>query len=382
MRIVGLGLGFFSIVLVHGESLAAETSYLVEPGIVVSVGLVGRHGFSLGPSVSYVAFDRKSPCACGYGAYARLELGSMHPPEQDWSFLLRPSAGIQGSALFAGSEFGVSFSEGGGGEPRVGADVTPFFSAALLWSGFRFTFPGTAPDAVMDGDLVFGLQAPILVGGPAPIQFGSGRPCRVGLRTTSAEAITAADAVVASVQSDADARWRADICPSLDGLDTEQRAELAETWLRDALAEHASIAAFSSLSLDLLSLGAPPDLVAACHRAALDETEHARLCFALASAYAGRPLGPGPFPGLSRTRTPPTFASVAAESLVDGWLGEGAAAAHAEEHARTATDPVLRDVWSRIARDEARHAELGRRIVEWCRSSAQLDIADYHYCEK
>jgi hypothetical protein len=46
--------------------------------------------------------------------------------------------------------------------------------------------------------------------------------------------------------------------------------------------------------LELLALGAPAELVEKAHVAALDEIEHARICFALASAYGGERYGPGP----------------------------------------------------------------------------------------
>jgi hypothetical protein len=37
-------------------------------------------------------------------------------------------------------------------------------------------------------------------------------------------------------------------------------AEIGAEWLRDALAEHASVGAFSAFNLSLLALGAPADL--------------------------------------------------------------------------------------------------------------------------
>src|SRR6185437_10815965 len=69
----------------------------------------------------------------------------------------------------------------------------------------------------------------------------------------------------------------------LDALDAGARASLAETWTVLALLEHASVASFARVSLQLLAVGAPGDLVGATHQAALDEIRHARLCFALAS---------------------------------------------------------------------------------------------------
>jgi hypothetical protein len=74
---------------------------------------------------------------------------------------------------------------------------------------------------------------------------------------------------------------------------------------------------------------------------------------------------------------------LALESLVDGCIEEGAAARSAEEAARRTEDPAIREVLLRIAREEARHAELARCIVAWALSvepslrdglSAQLEI--------
>ncbi|MFZ5897429.1 MAG: hypothetical protein ACOY0T_40625 [Myxococcota bacterium] len=75
---------------------------------------------------------------------------------------------------------------------------------------------------------------------------------------------------------------------------SELRNALSDEWARAACFEHASIASFNRFSLELLALGAPGDLVERANRAALDEVRHARLCFALASVYAGDDFGPGP----------------------------------------------------------------------------------------
>jgi hypothetical protein len=135
-------------------------------------------------------------------------------------------------------------------------------------------------------------------------------------------------------------------------------------WLESATAEHASVAEFARLSLALLALGAPAELVADVHRAALDEVEHASTCFSIASRFAGRELGPGP---LDVSRALAT-ASASLEELVectvrDGCIGEGAAAIELETIARAhAGEPFARDVM-KMGDDEARHAELAWRIL-------------------
>lgn len=164
--------------------------------------------------------------------------------------------------------------------------------------------------------------------------------------------------------------------PSLEGLGASTRAELAERWLADAALEHASIAAFSSLALDLVALGAPPDLVRRAHEAAIDEIGHAQTCFAIASAYAGYEITAAAFPEVAEPREKETrvelLRRVAVESAVDGWIGEGSAAADAKALAARSDDPVIATALERIAREEARHAALGRDVVSFCLVQSSL----------
>jgi hypothetical protein len=137
--------------------------------------------------------------------------------------------------------------------------------------------------------------------------------------------------------------------------------------------EHASIPAFSKLSLQLVALGAPDDLVARCHEAALDEIDHARACFAVASAYAQQPFTAGAIPELlgprssqSRPDRGEALRHLAVASFVDGCLGEGVAAEAARRAAERASDPTIKGVLARIACDEQAHAALAEDIVAFC----------------
>ena len=156
--------------------------------------------------------------------------------------------------------------------------------------------------------------------------------------------------------------------PQTADLPAEVRAELAEAWTQDGLAEHASVASFARFSLELLAAGAPTDLVELAHRAALDEVRHARLCLSLAGAYAGAPVGPGAFPFAGRdgrVEVMSDLASIAARAAREGCVGETLAAVHAAEQLARATDPAVRAALEIIAADEARHAELAWRTVVW-----------------
>ncbi|HWO25730.1 MAG TPA: hypothetical protein VNO30_43625 [Kofleriaceae bacterium] len=161
--------------------------------------------------------------------------------------------------------------------------------------------------------------------------------------------------------------WRAPgLVPAVDALPRALRDRLSAAWVTAAREEHASIAAFANLSLRLLALGAPPDLVADAHAAALDEIRHAQLSFELASAYADAPLAPTRFADAARMSASGDKAALALETLLDGCINETVAAALADEGAALAADPAVAAALRGIAADEARHAELAWRIVAWC----------------
>jgi hypothetical protein len=146
---------------------------------------------------------------------------------------------------------------------------------------------------------------------------------------------------------------------------------VAARWRENGRTEHASVAAFARLTLDLMALGAPAALVADAQRDALDEIRHAELCFDLASAMDGTASGPGAFPEAARARTLPgnrtlALATLAVDSLVDGALNEGVSARIVARLARQVEDVGIRQVLVEIAADEGRHAAHGWDVVLYC----------------
>jgi hypothetical protein len=161
-----------------------------------------------------------------------------------------------------------------------------------------------------------------------------------------------------------------DIAPSLEGLGVATRVRLALEWIEDGRMEHASVGAFLALALDLEGLGAPRSLVERAHAAAREEEEHALLCFALASTYAGCRISAEPLAVPARGANLAALAErVAVESAVDGCIGEEAAATVAERCMARASDPSVRRVLATIARDERSHALLARDVLDWCCAS-------------
>lgn len=116
-------------------------------------------------------------------------------------------------------------------------------------------------------------------------------------------------------------------------------------------------------------------MVEQCTQALADETAHAKLCFGIASAYAGRAIGPGPL-DVSGSLEAASLEDIVDLVLVEGCFGETSAALEALEGADTAEDPFIADAYRRIARDEQRHAELAFRFVAWALERGGAPIAE------
>ena len=145
-------------------------------------------------------------------------------------------------------------------------------------------------------------------------------------------------------------------------LTEDQKSAAREAWLADALSEHASIASFARNTLELLSVGAPPELVTDCQRAGMDEVRHASLCFELARALGGTAVSPGPLP-LVAPRAPDK-ARLARDTFIEGCVGETVSAL-AATRAADETQGAVRSTWRLLAADETRHAALAWRTLAW-----------------
>lgn len=139
------------------------------------------------------------------------------------------------------------------------------------------------------------------------------------------------------------------------------RARTAGDYLAHAAhLEAASVAAFERIASELAALGAPAELVARAHRAAIEETAHARVLGRLARAHGVEP---------------PTFASrpyamrdafeLAVDNAVEGCVNETYGALVLHVQALEAEDAVTRAAFASIAQDEASHAELSNAMADW-----------------
>jgi hypothetical protein len=180
------------------------------------------------------------------------------------------------------------------------------------------------------------------------------------------------DARIAAVCERADwcASVELDLTPS--AIDTRER--LAAHWLEVGRFEHASVASFARFAGHLLQLGAPARLLRETSRAMMDEVEHAQLAFGLASAYAGRDLGPGPLEVHGAVEADLDRSAIVEALIVEACVGGTLAALEAREAAAWARDPAIAAVLERIADDELRHAALGWRALRWMLDDGDDDL--------
>jgi len=169
--------------------------------------------------------------------------------------------------------------------------------------------------------------------------------------------------VLAETASRAD--WLGALRPDPTGLSEADREAVGAYWLEAARMEHASVASFARLTLELVRFGAPPELLIGAQQAGLDEVEHARVCFALASGYLGLDVGPGPM-GLDGAAELASSKKDFAEAVLrEGCVGETLAVLDAAARLVETTDPAARAVLEAVVEDEGRHAALAWKTLAW-----------------
>jgi hypothetical protein len=149
--------------------------------------------------------------------------------------------------------------------------------------------------------------------------------------------------------------------------------ELASGWSADAQAEHAAIASFARFVLELMSVGAPPHLLAGAARAAEDEVAHARACLAMAQRHGLR-VEFEPLPAAAPRDV--DLCGLAVDTLIEGVLGETNAALLAAMMVERTASEEVRAVWEKIAEDEARHAALAWSTLEWATSHGGAPVRE------
>jgi len=186
--------------------------------------------------------------------------------------------------------------------------------------------------------------------------------CKVGSCVNGRPFLVAGTERVAELCARADWSTHPGLCSQ--GLPASLRTRAARAWARVAQMEHASIAAFARFALQLLQLGAPPELLQLATAAMADETRHAQQAFGIASLLAGRALGPAAL-DVQHSLTETLLLDVVRLAFREGCIGETCAALEAREAAEHAAEPELARLLHGVADDETRHAELAWRFVSW-----------------
>lgn len=180
------------------------------------------------------------------------------------------------------------------------------------------------------------------------------------------------------------ASWRelleepAALTPQLEGLPSMMRIALARRWAAAARAAQATTSSLAGLSLHLLALGAPWELIEAANELLAHRSAQARAADVLACAYAGRSGGPAaPVPV---TEAPGELGHLVQLAIEVACVAGTLTAIEANDAEWRCVDPAVRRLLGRIAEDEGRRAELGWRIVRWAvaadAATAEEAIAD------
>lgn len=151
---------------------------------------------------------------------------------------------------------------------------------------------------------------------------------------------------------------------------------LARAWTQAALAAHAAVAAYSRFALQLMSIGAPPQLLQGCSQAMQDEVAHAQACFSLARRYAGRDVGPGPLPA-AELAADGDLTSIVLEVVQRGCIREAVSALSAREALEHCQDAATREVLVRHQAAKAQQAQLAWRFVAWALRGAGRELPDH-----
>jgi hypothetical protein len=145
-------------------------------------------------------------------------------------------------------------------------------------------------------------------------------------------------------------------------------------WALAGAGEHASVAAFARLSLQLMACGAPSDLLSATHQAAVDEVKHAEACWELAERFGTPKVRASAFPFDDVINPRASLAELASATLREGCLAETLGAHLAAMAAERAADPEVKRVLGDIADEEARHSVLSFRIVAWAMQAGGPEV--------
>ncbi len=143
------------------------------------------------------------------------------------------------------------------------------------------------------------------------------------------------------------------------------RQFIIEYWLESSISEHTSIASFNKHSLELISIGAPSNLLIRCNQAAIDEIVHAVLCMSVVSSVSGKKLSDPVTSVANLLPTEPTPKDIMLSVLYDGCINETLAAFSAKVVSRYTKEPNIKKIIEKIDMEEMNHALLAFDTLDW-----------------
>ena len=199
----------------------------------------------------------------------------------------------------------------------------------------------------------------MIVLGERPIPtYVDGRPFTVEGKSRTTTSQTSHVGCTSDVAS-----WKIDQKPSLIENNTYNH-EIGIEWIKQAEAEHASVASFARHTLQLMSIGAPSELIISSQQASIDEVKHAKMCYGFAGAFLDLDVSPGAL-DVDRSLEQINIKNIIQSVIQDGCIEETLSAIEAQFTAYHAKDDAVKASLTQIASDETRHAQLAWDTIVW-----------------
>ena len=163
--------------------------------------------------------------------------------------------------------------------------------------------------------------------------------------------------------SDDQASWNMPISVSMIENST-YNYDVGLQWLQQAEGEYASVASFARHTLQLMSIGAPSELLEASQAASIDEIKHAKMCYGLASTFMEKDVVPGVL-DVDNSLGELELKDIIRSVIQEGCIEETLAAIEAHYRESLTQDTSVKFALKEIADDETRHAKLAWDTISW-----------------
>merc|ERR1712136_544622 len=157
--------------------------------------------------------------------------------------------------------------------------------------------------------------------------------------------------------------WKIDLLPGTLA-NSSFNQEIALTFSNQGEGEHASVASFARHTLQLMSMGAPANLLIGSQQAALDEIRHAKMCYGIAKSFLGAKIQPNTLNIDGSVKTM-RKSEIIQSVITEGCIGETVAAVRAQLSSHYAKEQKVKDILEEIAADETNHSQLAWNTVQW-----------------